>query len=112
VGKVGFITLALGIMVVRVATADDTAKISVTSATYGGNVDATHAAGNATSYLKSACDGHSDCAYTIDWHIIGDPFVGSLKDFEVQYICGAGAIKRSHVDPEAGTGKTVQLHCP
>jgi hypothetical protein len=53
------------------------------------------------------------CDYVIDWKIIGDPFMGSLKDYEAQYTCGnSGVTKRAHVDPEAGVGKTIHLLCP
>jgi len=95
----------------RVST--DGSKISVLVATYGGNVNATTAAGNATGHIKAACDGKSSCDYVVNWHDIGDPFYGVAKDYPVTYTCGDGAIPKSlYVGPEAGFGKIVSLRCP
>jgi hypothetical protein len=89
--------------------AQDKPGIAVTSASYGVNVSR-KAAGNATAYVKSACDGKRSCEIKIKElaSTIADPAPGKDKDFEFVYKCGASR-KRGRVDAEAA-GKTA-LSC-
>lgn len=94
------------------ATQATAQTITVLTASYGANVNATLAANNATDDIKQTCDGKIRCNYVIDFNIIGDPFPGVKKAYEVRYTCGSGT-KRSSVPPEAGVppNNTIYIGC-
>jgi hypothetical protein len=60
--------------------------------------------------IAAQCNGKADCIYVVDFHRIGDPFVGSVKDYQVWYSCGAGE-KRAYAPAEAGLGSRIELSC-
>ena len=68
-------------------------------------------AGNATEYLKPACDGQASCGFAIDQAAshIGDPKPGVPKDFDYFYRCG-DRLKGGHIQGEAST-QTAPLSC-
>jgi hypothetical protein len=81
--------------------------ISVVSGTYGASCGA--ASGNATSDLKTKCDGQDVCDYTIDAGILGDPKKGCAKDYEARWTCGGDSeVHIATVPGEAGFRKQVQ----
>jgi hypothetical protein len=84
--------------------------ITVTSASYGVNVDA-HAQNNVIGDVTKACNGQAKCVYQIDYQKIGDPFVGQAKSYELRYNCGDGQERHISVPPEASPTE-VSLHCP
>jgi len=87
-------------------------KIFVQSATYGGNCGVDP--GNVTDHIEEACNGKSECTYTVDHKLIGDPAYGCKKTYVVTYRCGTD--KRTYdkrLSAEAGWGnKAVVLRCP
>jgi hypothetical protein len=84
--------------------------IRVLAGTYGGNCNAPY--GNKTSHLATACNGRADCAYKVDYTVIGDPAVGCGKDYVAERRCGGSReVRRTVAGPEAGFGKTVELRC-
>ena len=69
--------------------------------------------GNATPHLRQTCDGRGDCAYRIDYKVIGDPMYGCRKDYLAEWTCGADPrIHQAASPPEAGFGSVVSLSCP
>ena len=86
-------------------------RISVMSATYGANCGVKK--GNVTSYIAKQCNGKSECRYTVDWKIIGDPAYGCAKTYTVQYQCGDNTkVYEESLSAEAGWGdKAVLLRC-
>jgi outer membrane murein-binding lipoprotein Lpp len=85
--------------------------ITVTSASYGTNVDAHAASNNAIGDVAKACNGQAKCAYKIDYHTIGDPFLGKAKSYELSYHCGDGQERNIAVPAEADATE-MSLHCP
>ena len=84
--------------------------IRVVGGTYGGNCNAAH--GNKTEHLAAACNGRADCAYKVDYTVIGDLAVGCRKDYVAEWRCGGSReVHRAVANPEAGFGKTVELSC-
>ena len=83
--------------------------ITVVTATYGASCR--QPTGNVTKTVKSACDGRSECNYSVDWHVLGDPAYGCKKDFSVQWICSNGGSYSAFAPAEAGYGSKVRLHC-
>jgi len=75
-------------------------KISVVVGTYGGNCGVAY--GNRTEHLAKMCGGLSQCEYTIEEKIIGDPDMGCKKNFEVDWRCGRDTVlhKIIHYCPE------------
>jgi hypothetical protein len=88
----------------------DKPTIRVSSATYGLNASR-HALGNATKYVRSACDAKRSCNFAVKdaATAIVDPAPGKAKEFDVVYHCGAKA-KKDHVDGEA-KDKVLLLSC-
>ena len=86
--------------------------IQIVEGTYGANCGAP--AGNVTGHNGQACNGRTQCAYTIDYKVIGDPAYGCAKDYVVRWQCSAsGAIRSESEGPEAGWGDTsILLSCP
>ena len=85
--------------------------IAVTQGSYGPNCGTPR--GNVTPHLAQACDGQSQCAYRVDYKIIGDPAVGCRKDYIAEWTCGQHhQVHRAVVPPEAGFGSVVRLSCP
>jgi hypothetical protein len=85
--------------------------VQVVAGTYGANCGQER--GNKTSFLAASCNGDSDCAYTIDYKVIGDPVDGCAKDYIAEWRCGTDpTIRRASASPEAGYRKTVHLACP
>jgi hypothetical protein len=90
-----------------------TGTIQAESATYGANCGAPH--GNVTNHIAGECNGKSNCTYTVDYTVIGDPAPGCVKDFDVRYTCaGSQTQKAMQISgEEAGVGgKTLTLTCP
>jgi hypothetical protein len=84
--------------------------INVTSATYGLNCGAM--LGNATDSLGVACNGLTECTYTIDYRIIGDPVPGCGKDYRAEYTClGDPTVRSASVGGESGYGSQIVLSC-
>jgi hypothetical protein len=90
--------------------AQDKPGVTVTSASYGLNVSR-NAAGNATAYVKSACDGKRSCTIKVKDLVstITDPAPRKDKDFEFAYRCGSTR-KSGKLDAEAAD-KTALLSC-
>lgn len=101
--------------------------ISVISASYGLNRCASYkpprgktnsvSKGNATEFVRDACDGKTHCRYLVHWKVIGDPAFGCQKDFEVEWQCNPGGNKKGPIvvcktGCEAGYGTEVGLRCP
>jgi hypothetical protein len=84
--------------------------IEVSSASYGLNVS-DRALGNATEYVKSACDAKRSCNFAVKCaaSAIADPASGKSKNFDFVYRCG-NRVKKGHIDGDS-TGKTVLLTC-
>ena len=85
-------------------------RIQVTAGSYGLNCKA--APGNKTEHLARQCDGKQRCSYRINHQVLGDPAVGCSKEYEAEWSCGSGPVKRAHVRAEAGFGSVVTLSCP
>ena len=90
---------------------DAVGGIRVVSATYGGNCGV--ASGNVTSHVARQCNGRSECSYTVDHRVIGDPAFGCAKTYAVQYRCGDHArVIEESLGAEAGLGnKALLLSC-
>ena len=85
--------------------------IEVSTASYGLNCS-TAAEGNATPYVKKACDGKRSCSFAVRDAAsnIGDHCPGVPKDFRVTYVCDGGRENSAFVSPEAA-GATAFLIC-
>lgn len=89
------------------------ATMTITSATYGGNVGAP--TNNRLTFVKSYCEGQSSCTIPSDSLYSGaaggDPVPSQAKDLKVNYSCG-GVVQPQFVkNPEAGFGATT-ISCP
>jgi hypothetical protein len=84
--------------------------IEVSSASYGLN-SSKSALGNATEYLKSACDAKRSCIFAVKdaASAIGNSALGKSKDFDFVYRCGDKE-KKGHIDGDS-TGKALLLTC-
>jgi hypothetical protein len=84
--------------------------IDVSEASYGKN-RGNNQTGNATQYVKRACNGKRTCAFAVQNAAgqIGDHSPGQTKDFDVTYLCGDD-LKETHVEGES-VGKTALLTC-
>jgi len=85
-------------------------ELAILVASYGDNCGAP--VGNATNALSAACDGRASCAYSVDYHVLGDPVPGCAKRFEVTYTCGTSGARSAVLAPEAGFGSLLWLTCP
>jgi len=86
-------------------------SITVVAATFGGNLGLPR--GNATGPVATVCDGSFACDYFVDVGVIGDPAVGSGKDFSVEYTCAQGGVSKVQMlPPGSGFNTPVRLHCP
>ncbi len=106
-----FALVAAGLMfTLSTAKAAGEATIEVSEASYGLN-RGNNQAGNATDYVKKACDGKRSCSFPVQNAAgkIGDHFPGKTKDFDVTYICGDEQ-KTVNVPGEA-VGKSAFLTC-
>jgi peptidoglycan/LPS O-acetylase OafA/YrhL len=87
------------------------AGIRVVSATYGQNCGAP--AGNASSFLKRACDGRDSCRYVVNVAVLGDPAGGCSKSFATEFECAPDRTRyRQEIPAEAGLGGLLVLTCP
>ncbi len=86
------------------------ASIQVSTASYGLNCS-NAAEGNATPYVKKACDGKRSCSFAVQDAAsnISDPCPGVPKDFRVTYVC-VDMENSAFVSPEAA-GNTAFLIC-
>ena len=84
--------------------------IDVSCASYGLN-STERALGNATEYVKSACDAKRSCNVAVKdaASAIADPALGQSKDFDFVYRCG-DRVKRGHIAGDS-THKIVLLTC-
>jgi len=84
--------------------------IEVSSASYGLNITE-RALGNATKYIKSACDGKRSCNFAVKVaaNAITDSALGKSNDFDFVYRCGDN-VKRGHIARDS-TKKIVLLTC-
>jgi peptidoglycan/LPS O-acetylase OafA/YrhL len=95
-------------------------EIGIVSATYGlscqdylepAPFSNSVAPGNATNYVKRACDARQRCDLRVDAARMGDPANSCAKDFSVEYRCtGSEALKSAFLPPEA-QGKRLILDC-
>jgi hypothetical protein len=84
--------------------------IHVIAGSYGQNCRAAY--GNVTPHLRQTCEGVANCAYVVDYKVIGDPAYGCQKDYVAEWLCGRDpAVRRATAAPEAGFGSVVQLTC-
>ena len=99
------------IMDVTPGTLGQPGGIRIESATYGANCGV--AEGNVTAHIAEQCNGKSECRYTVDYKIIGDPARGCAKTYTVQYRCGNNPqVLEKSLPAEAGWGdKAVLLEC-
>jgi hypothetical protein len=84
--------------------------IRVERASYGHNCMAPE--GNATWSVGPACNAEAMCSYDVKTSVLGDPWFGCSKDFEVDWDCGASTSTQSLVIPADAAGQTAMLHCP
>lgn len=84
--------------------------IKVLMAAYGRNCRAPKP--DVTAQLAAACNGKSDCTYTVDHNLIGDTAPGCAKDYVVDYVCVGGnpMVQKTGIAPDA-SGKSVHLIC-
>ena len=84
--------------------------IEVASASYGLN-SSNRALGNATEYVKSACDAKRSCIVAVKCaaNAIADPAPGKSKNFDFVYRCG-DRVKEGHIEGDS-TNKSVLLTC-
>ena len=108
--RVKFCLPATGLLVAAALYAQDKPAIEVSSASYGINTTR-RASGNATDYVKSACDGKRSCQISVKdlASKITDPSPGKAKDFQFVYRCGDRR-KRGRIEADA-TDKTALLSC-
>lgn len=91
-------------------TNTETALIKVVSGTYGRNCNGK--AGNATTQVAKACDGHSSCDFTIDTTQFEDPSANCSKDFSAEWKCGIGnAIYSAALSGITGKSDKLHLSC-
>jgi hypothetical protein len=84
--------------------------IVVRTGSYGPNCGAPR--GNVTTHLAQTCNGRSECAYRVDYKVIGDPVYGCQKEYVAEWTCGRHPhVHRASAPPEAGFGSTVELRC-
>lgn len=117
VGNTRLLNFRLSVAAIWVAAAvaaasyaQDKPVMEVTSASYGLNTTR-RASGNATDYVKSACDGKRSCQISVKdlSSKIADPSPGKPKDFQFVYRCGSFR-KHGRIEPDA-TDKTALLSC-
>jgi len=90
--------------------ASTTPPIHVVAGSYGLNCRASR--GNTTAHLQRSCEGRRECAYRVDYRVIGDPAYGCPKDYVAEWTCGADpTVRRAAAPPEAGLGSVVLLSC-
>ena len=92
--------------------------ITVESATYGETTTPKYVAncsniaeGNATQQVSNLCNGHPTCTFPVDVGTLGDPAKGCLKNFKVNYTCGASQETRTTTVPAEANGKGAELDC-
>ncbi len=84
--------------------------IEVSSASFGLNISK-RALGNATKYVKSACNAKRSCNFAVKDAAskIADLSSSNSKDFDYVYRCG-DKVKKGHIDGDS-TDKIVLLTC-
>jgi hypothetical protein len=82
--------------------------ISVTNATFGGNVGAAY--GNVTSSVQAQCENQRQCNVYISTNVFGDPVPGRDKSFDVQWRCPNGQ-RYSQTIPANAQGRYAYLTC-
>jgi hypothetical protein len=86
-------------------------RISVRSATYGGNCGQPDS--NATWDVGQVCNGFGSCRYDVRTGFLGDPAFNCAKEFSVRYTCSnRPTVTRSAFAAKEANGKTVTLLCP
>ena len=109
---VGNSTCAQGLTKSRSAAAQTALgeTIEVIEASYGKN-RRSDASGNATKYLKEACDGRRTCGFAVSRAAtpIGDIAPDHTKDFDFAYLCG-DRVKKGHIQGES-VGEMAFLSC-
>ncbi len=89
----------------------ETTTIKVVSGTYGRNCSARP--GNATAQISAACDGLSNCDFTIDTNVLKDPSPNCSKDFVAEWKCGDHHTVHSAALPSlTGKNDKLRLSCP
>ena len=108
--SVAAVWVAVAAALAPASYAQDKPVMEVTSASYGLNTTR-RASGNATDYVKSACDGKRSCQISVKdlSSKITDPSPGKPKDFQFVYRCG-GVRKYGRIEADA-TDKTALLSC-
>lgn len=87
-----------------------TEGISVTSATYGDNCQAPP--GNASKFVRDACNSKDFCQYAVKHEILGDPAGGCAKNFIAEYACAPSTAEtRVELKAEAGFGSVLTMDC-
>jgi len=92
------------------AQEQDKPTIRVSSASYGLNTGR-HALGNATKYVRSACDTKRSCNFAVKdaATALADPPPGKPTEFDVVYHCG-DKVKKGHLEGES-KDKILLLSC-
>jgi hypothetical protein len=110
ISKTLFVTCGSFVLLCGGVHAQPKPTIEVSSASYGLNVS-NRALGNATEYVKSACDAKRSCSFAVKCaaNAIADPTSGKPKNFDFVYRCG-DRVKKGHIDGDS-TDKTVLLTC-
>jgi len=83
--------------------------LSVLSATYGRSCHVRP--GNVTRDLAQACNGRSDCQYTVDVNRLGDPAPNCQKDYTATWQCPDGQTHTASLPAEAGYGSVLRIGC-
>jgi len=92
------------------ATTTELTTIKVVSGTYGRNCNAK--AGNATAQVAKACDGRSNCDFTIDPAVLEDPSPSCSKDFAAEWKCGNNnAVYSAALSSLTGKNDKLRLSC-
>jgi len=98
----------------------DRPEISIGTASYGLNcrnfpVPAPHpntvGLGNASTAMRTACNGRQRCEYAVDISRIGDPANSCGKEFLVEYRCTGSQVVKTAFLPAEAHGKTLTLDC-
>ena len=109
IGKVSPLVCGAVLLVFGSLHAQQKPAIEVASATYGLNVSES-ALGNATKYVKSACDGKRSCHFAIKnaAATIAERTSRKSNDFDVVY--HGENVKKGHINGDA-TDKIILLTC-
>lgn len=84
--KAFFVFICLGILITNNAFAQ---TIEITNAQYVANGSTKYC--NATSSVRSYCEGQSSCKFPVNNQLCGDPLPGTPKTLSVYFKCGGKA---------------------